>query len=560
MELLETGAQDGTRRESKHVDLKQEPGRYRNGELLPGHPKNEAAALDLASEAACMANTDHGGALIIGVSDDGTPIGTQLDLEWLRLRIYELTQRQLTVSIREVTLHDVRILILKSPEAVEPIAVKHKMTWRVDDRCVEVDPSTWRTRRYARVDWSAQTSGLPISAVRDVAVGRARDYLREAGGVMADELAELPTADLLQRLNVTTPDGELTQAGAIAFVGRIDAPALDYIRRDYPGGGSRERIRLVNRGLIEELFEAERATSAFNPTTQIRHSLTVGHIRELPEPAVREVIVNACAHRDWNNPEASVIEHIGSTLTVTSPGGFPEGVTSANVLTHPSTSRNRSLVDLLARLRIAERQGIGIDLITTELLRLGHVRPEIEELPLAVQVTLVGGPPKQEWIRWLNQIQPRKLNHNVNALLLLDHLRRYWWVDAEAAAPVLQTNAVRAQRAISELAAATWTEKPVLELISGTPPGSQPAYRLNPAARSLIGGAKTTDRAEIGLHWARARGRISSTELASILGARPTNMRSVLEKLVTEGLITPGREGHRGAGFFYRPTEKPGAH
>jgi ATP-dependent DNA helicase RecG len=53
---------------------------------------------------ACFANTAGGGAIIVGVADDGARIGTELDHEWPRHRIWELTGRKLTVSARPVDL------------------------------------------------------------------------------------------------------------------------------------------------------------------------------------------------------------------------------------------------------------------------------------------------------------------------------------------------------------------------------------------------------------------------------------------------------------------------
>lgn len=43
-----------------------------------------------------MANTAGGGAIVVGVANDGTRIGTHLEPEWLRDRIWELTEGKLT--------------------------------------------------------------------------------------------------------------------------------------------------------------------------------------------------------------------------------------------------------------------------------------------------------------------------------------------------------------------------------------------------------------------------------------------------------------------------------
>ncbi|WP_407320764.1 winged helix-turn-helix domain-containing protein [Isoptericola halotolerans] len=53
---------------------------------------------------------------------------------------------------------------------------------------------------------------------------------------------------------------------------------------------------------------------------------------------------------------------------------------------------------------------------------------------------------------------------------------------------------------------------------------------------------------------ARERGRISSTELGSLVGAAPSNVHTVLRTLEAEGILEPSRPNRRGAGSFYRPT------
>src|SRR5574340_1067953 len=105
--------------ERRLVDCKEEPGRRGpRGAILPGAAQNERAAESLAQESACFANTAGGGALVVGVADDGMPIGTALDAEWLRHRIYQLTDQRLTVTVREGSIAGVRILVLLVPEAL----------------------------------------------------------------------------------------------------------------------------------------------------------------------------------------------------------------------------------------------------------------------------------------------------------------------------------------------------------------------------------------------------------------------------------------------------------
>jgi ATP-dependent DNA helicase RecG len=79
--------------------VKEEPGRRgAGGKIVPGGDRNDPAARYLAGEMSCMANSPGGGAIILGVADDGTRIGTDLDGEWLRHRIWQLTDGKLCGS------------------------------------------------------------------------------------------------------------------------------------------------------------------------------------------------------------------------------------------------------------------------------------------------------------------------------------------------------------------------------------------------------------------------------------------------------------------------------
>jgi predicted HTH transcriptional regulator len=87
-------------------------------------------------------------------------------------------------------------------------------------------------------------------------------------------------------------------------------------------------------------------------------------VRTVPMTVAREMLANAIAHRDWRLPQPiSVSITAGSIVDVVSPGGFPFGVTAANVLAHPSKPTNPALAHALQVLQVAERQGVGVDLM-----------------------------------------------------------------------------------------------------------------------------------------------------------------------------------------------------
>lgn len=554
--------------ERKHVDLKEEAGRRSGSQVLAGSPHNDPAAQKLSREAACMANTPGGGALIVGVANDGTLIGADLDAEWLRQRIFELTHRLLTVDVSEVQVHETRLLVIVAPSAVEPVRMDGRIHWRVNDACVEVDPATWHAKRMQTLnyDWSNDTSGEPLAAARPQALSVARDFLRTAGDAASDDLARSSDSQLLRRLNVVTHDGFLTNAGVLAFVGR-PSPSLDYVHRDYAGGDSTARVWRRDRSLVEELAEVFLSIDAHNTTRHVQAGLVVRQVRDIPSLAAREAVVNGVAHREWGIAAPTVVEHIGRTLRVTSPGGFFGGVNESNIITHPSQSRNPALTQLLADLRIAEREGIGIDRMIREMVRLGHQPPAIREISGPyVRASLVGDALDEPWIAWLGSLHPSEESFDVSSLLLLRHLVSEGWVDESRAAALIQLPADEARGAILKLSRATIEGQGLLTTITGTPAGTAPAWRLSTWAldslrRLDLSGGHTRDlpdRPEIALSYARARGRISSTELGSLVGASGSNVGSTLKALASQGVLVPSSTVGRGRGFYYSWAGGPG--
>lgn len=550
--------------ETEQVDIKEEPGRRdRTGCITEPSESNEKAADYLAGAMACMANTPGGGAVILGIADDGTRIGTGLDGEWLRHRIWQITKRLMTVDVRPVNLLGARILVLTTPEAIEPIRYRGKIMWRVHSNCVEIDASSWHARRLERLgfDWSAQPSDHRLGAVSPLAVELAGRYLSESRVPNAFDLAAVSADELMARLNLLCDDGRITNAGALLFVG-TPGDGLDYIRRDVEGGDSTLRILGGGRPLIVQLHEAEQAAAAHNRIAHIELGLVRAQVKSLPSAAVREAMVNGLVHRDWHSPLPTVVEHVGDVFRVTSPGGLIGGVTLGNIITHPAAARYRSLAEATAKLGIAEREGLGVDRMHADMLAIGHPGPVISivEGPY-VRISLLGGPPDAAMVGWLNELEPQSLARDVNSLLLVDLLCQHGWIDAELAAPKLQRTVEGTENAIECLAAARFHGEPMIVPVAGSPPlGSSFAYRASEQTRSSLAHRMESlfareNRDERLLHWARHRGRVSSTEAADLTEVTVGYAAGILRHLAEDGFLESSRALRTGRGFHYRPTK-----
>lgn len=559
--------------ETAQVDVKEEPGRRRGRSVVPGLETNEEAAAYLAGEMACMANTAGGGAIVLGIADDGEQIGTNLDAAGLRRRIYELTDSKLTVDVREADLDGCRILVLATHEAIEPIRYRGRIRWRVDDQCVEVDASTWHAGRLHRsgFDWSAQPSGHTLEDVGPVAVELAGRYLRLRGGPSDLELAEASAPDLVRRLNLADGDGRLTNAGSLLFVA-TPCVGIDYMRRDVPGGDSRHRVR-GSGPLLEQIHEAERAGEAADPTFHVAQGFAHTQIRAVPLRALREAIVNGVVHRDWLSPQPTTVEHVGAMLTVTSPGGFVGGISPANIISHPAVPRYRSLAEAAAALGIAERQGIGVARMTRDMLAMGRPRPQIAEVAGPyVRVTLLGGEPDPEMVRLVSDLLPQEMASSVDALLLIDELCERGWVDADSGAAALQRPVAEAADAIERLDAAKLGDEQdmycrrsadlvpgVIDAVVGVPASREPAYRLSDESRHRIGHRcrrlhSPEGQDDLLIDWARSRGRVSSTQAADLINVSIVTAGRRLASLAADGLLVPSRPNGTGRGFHYLPA------
>ena len=551
--------------ELERVDFKEERGRRgSDGTVSLGGATNERAADHLAAEMACMANTPGGGAVIVGIADDGARIGTRLDADWVRHRIWELTSHQLTVEVREANLEGCRLLILTCIEALAPVRYRGNLRWRVGANCVEVDPVVWQSRLLERVgfDWSDQPSGQTLDDVSPAAIEIARRYLREANRGESDTgLAHATDADLLRRLNLVKDSRDLTNAGSLLFVA-TPWPGVDYIRRDVPGGDSTLRIEGAG-PLLMQVREVEQAGEVANRVTHTAEGFAPGRIRAIPPRTLREAIVNGLVHRDWLAARPTVIEHVGDTLTVTSPGGFVGGVTPANIITHPAVPRYRNLAEAMAALGLAEREGIGVDRMVRDMLAIGRPAPVIAEVDGPyVRVVLLGGAPDTAVVDLVAALTPAHAG-NVDSLLLIEHLTRNGWVDAESTTELLQrSSAEEANEAILRLADARLDaagSAPVIAPVQGVPPAQPDAFRLSDAVRSRLAHRLALLRAPEGretllLDWSRSRGRVSSTEVADLTGLSKVSARKLLTELADAGHIKGGRPGRRGRGFFYVPA------
>lgn len=126
----------------------------------------------------------------------------------------------------------------------------------------------------------------------------------------------------------------------------------------------------VNQIEVRNLFEKESILSVTQKALDLILSLLfyeeiTGVLRvmksKVPEVAVRETLINAIIHRDWNIPSPVQVEIHSDRLTILSPGGLPKSMTEKEYLcSNRSVPRNTELTIVFLRLSLIERLGTGL--------------------------------------------------------------------------------------------------------------------------------------------------------------------------------------------------------
>jgi len=169
-------------------------------------------------------------------------------------------------------------------------------------------------------------------------------------------------------------------------------PSATLLAAHFPGVAfSDQYIKQEIRGTLpDQIRQAEIFLRQHLPSTVRLVGLTHQETLAYPFEAVRELLVNAVAHRDYNIQGDSIHLHLfADRLEVHSPGGLPGPVTLDNLLA-ARFSRNAVIVQVLADLGFVERLGYGLDRVVTAMRQANLRPPRFEETAGTFRVTLFG--------------------------------------------------------------------------------------------------------------------------------------------------------------------------
>lgn len=524
----------------------------------------------VADAAVCFANAE-GGEIVIGVRDSGAGssayvgVPASLTAENVQRGVFDRTRPQLTCVVEEVERAGHRLLVVSVPRGIATYSnAAGTATRRLGTDCMPFTPEQQRETLVARgyIDFSAGASAADDTDIDPVEFGRLRRLLNLAG---KDELAALDEQRLLRALRLTTPEGEVTNA-ALIILGRqeslsrlIPSYGYSYQFRPTPGSEAVARVR-ENRPLLAAV---DQLMGTIDARLQVRPLNLAGGVQlrltDYPTRAVRELLVNGFIHRSYEVDGSVDIEHSLESLTVASPGGLVAGVTPSNILTYPSTPRNRLLTETVAMLQVAERTGQGVDRAYREMLRTGKEPPRFEDLGTLVRAGLDGGSGDDYFARFVSNL-PEELGRDVDALLTFTWLRRKRGIDARRLAGMSQRPPADAESVLRRLASGGFVEPTVRSARS-----THPTYRLRPetiAAMSravVYGHLDQSGRDQKVVDHVQEYGFVTNKTIQRLFDTNVYNARNILSDLRRRGIVEKVGDARGGVGVTYgRGPEFPG--
>ncbi|PNY80311.1 helix-turn-helix domain-containing protein [Deinococcus koreensis] len=556
---------------------------------------------ELARYAVGLANA-RGGTVLVGVDlVGGAPAerdAGELHPLMVTHAIFELSGGRLTVNVQHHRLPGgARVLAVFVPQAPYVLAAPDGSVIAWDGaHLVPVTPS--EAEPVADQDFTATVPPDASLADLDPAeVARLRGLGRRI------EAARLPDLDFLRELGLLIPShGALRPTLAAILLAGTPAALRAHVPQSevcyYHHAGSdvefqfREDLLRPIPALLTRLAELIQARNRFTP---VQVGLFRIEVWDQDEAVYREALLNALTHRDYTLRDAVHVHHHPDRLEILNPGGLPGGITPGNILRHQPKRRNPLLAEVLARLGLVERAGVGVDKMYSLMLRHGKEPPEYITYPDAVTLSLHSPGFDADFVRFVARKQEEMQTLSLDMLIVLSLLLREGEATRGTLARALQLPEDRTPRLLRSmeehgligragvgrgisytLSAEVWLAlgrreagaggaalvspapspdpdrsgqpTPVARPTRPAPPAARPAKTARPGAASAAGPSRGEIRA-IALALAREQGRVRNVDLRAACGLSTQQAWRTLRRLVQDGLLRKLGTGTRDAAY-----------
>lgn len=159
--------------------------------------------------------------------------------------------------------------------------------------------------------------------------------------------------------------------------------------------------------LISVIDKLTERVQAYSKIENIQVGLFRLEIEEFPERVFQEALLNALSHRDYQSNAAVYVKQYPDRIVIENPGGFLDGITEKNIITHPSVPRNKLIAETLQNLKYVQRTGQGMDIIFKDMVSMGKPYPKYRSFNDAVSLTIFSAIDNTEFVKFITEIQDK---------------------------------------------------------------------------------------------------------------------------------------------------------
>lgn len=366
--------------------------------------KNYSSSYDeLAKDVVAFANKK-GGFLFVGIVDSTKEINYEFQYDQQKTfqlirQIQDRTVPSITIIPHSVTVEGVSLLVLEIPFSSQMHCTsKSEYLIRCNDGNRRIEPyemSTIMAEKnlivYDQKVWKTTLPSLetddhdnPLPGWQDRArIDRLMKMLPQESPYLRQ-----PIQEAFESMGLSKEEGSeiLPTTAGLLFVGNDRAlkelpfATINYNR--YFSDGTYRHFEYSG-NIIETVSDCFAQLRSEIQQKEFHFGLFREYVEDYSEIVLRELLINAVAHRDYSRLQGIQIRKYPTHIEFESPGPFPDGITPQNFL-RKTNPRNPCIMDLLREIGYAEKAGSGFDKIFTDLLSKGKHFPTPEETEFSI--------------------------------------------------------------------------------------------------------------------------------------------------------------------------------
>lgn len=548
-------------RESLSVEFKSDAKR------LPDH--------ELVAAAVCLANGE-GGDIYLGVEDDGRVTGlhpAHQPPDGVAALIANRTSPSLVVGVETLVVGGKSVARIRVPRAqrltatTEGLMLRRRLQADGRPECVPFLPHEFASRQsdLGSLDLTAlPVAGASLADLDPMERLRLRRTIEASAGDRA--LLALSDDDFDAALGLVKRYdwARLPSLAGLLLLGRETA-LRDFVPTHEIAfqvlEGTEVRVNEFSRApLVRALERLEDLVTARVTERELEVGLLRVAVPNIERAVFREALANAVTHRDYARLGAVHVRWEGSTMSISNPGGFVDGVSLENLIVVDPSPRNPLLADIFKRLGLVERTGRGVDRIFAGLLRYGRPAPSYGGSDRhRVVLRLSTGEAHLGFLRLVLEQERQGGPLPLDSLLVLNHLRDTRRVTGADVAMLIQRDEATARQVLESL-----VESGLVE-VHGIKKDRR--YRLSAAVSKRMEGTGAVadvrpagfnriQQEQMVLKLAKTKGRIRRADVMALCQITGSQASKLLGRLVDEALIE--RSGTRKATEYGLPKPTSG--